>query len=126
MATKKTTAENTDTNLKQTIERLRASKAEYEEGLQQSGRAAGVRYANQASYAELKRLDRWCSSVNGDTGGLGSFHQLARILSDEDGSEQDIEVTLRQSWGDDIDDESWIDAFVGGAVSTFGELEPKL
>ena len=109
------------------LARLRATRTRYEAELKQSGSRAGKRFAmNQADYAQLKRLQRWETEAGCDPEHFQNFHALAKVLTDRDGSEKDLEKEMREECGNDIDEPVWIAGFIEMALAKFEELESKL
>jgi hypothetical protein len=47
-------------------------------------------------------------------------------MVNEDASEDDFEETMRKDYGDDIDEETWLDGFIDGALQKFGDLKSKM
>ena|ERR1041384_1866655 len=112
------------------LERLKTSKASAEESLDADGKDAGTQYVlHSAEYVELQRLARWHEKCGTDLFAVlshMSFLSIAQVMCNKDGSERDVVEVMRETYGDDIDEPSWIWGFVRGAVTKFNELEPKL
>lgn len=109
------------------LTRLRTTRTKYESDLKQSGSRAGERFATiNADYPQLKRLQRWSSEVGSDGEVPDDFWALAKLVTNEDGSEKDLEKEMRRECGSDIDEPEWIAGFIETALAKFEELEPKL
>lgn len=110
-----------------TLARLRATRTRYESEMNKSGSRAGERFATiNADYAQLKRLQRWSGEVGSDGEVPGDFSALAKLVTNEDGSEKDLEKEMRQECGGDIDEPEWITGFIETALAKFEEMEQKL
>jgi len=110
-----------------TLERLRATRTKYEADLKQSGSRAGERFAmSHADFAQLKRLQRWSTEVDSDAHHFTGFGALAKLMTNADRSEKDLEKEMRRECGDDIDEPEWIAGFIEAVLEKFEEFEPKL
>lgn len=110
-----------------TLNRLRATRTQYESGLKQFGSNVGETFVMVTSdYGHLRRLQRWVAEVGCEQENPSTFQGVAKIMSNADGSEKDLEKDMRKECGSDIDEPEWIAGFIEGALAKFEELEPKL
>ena len=115
---------STNEETQRAIERLRSSRQEALKQLRQDGEAAGVRFAlHMADYLELDRLDRCRNDLVIEQ---PSFGELARILANEDGSEDDTMEWAREQWGGDLNQPAWVEGFVTGVLTKYHELREAL
>ncbi len=120
---------NIDDNEK-AVARLRASKAQALKELRQQGKDAGIHFAlNDAEYLDLERLDRWrdeCGSNFPLVLSHTSFKEIAALMANEPEPEDDHADWARERWGDDINQQEWVEAFVSAALAKYQELKGKL
>ena len=112
------------------IGRLRASKMESTNELFASGKDAGTEYVlESAEFLELERLQRWRRRVGFDFSSAVSqlsFRDVAKVMADQTGIEDEILEPIEESYGDDINNSAWLEGFVVGALEAFERLQHKL
>jgi hypothetical protein len=112
------------------VARLRASKEQGLKELRQQGKDAGVHFAlNDAEYLDLERLERWRDESGNNFPMIlsqTSFKEIAALMANETEPEGDPTDWARETWGDDINQQAWVEAFVSAALPKFQELRGKL
>jgi hypothetical protein len=109
------------------INRLRASKLEALKELNQGGEEAGTDFAlHIADYLELERLDRWREKTGGGLSQQTTFREIAVVMANGDDSEGDTEDWAREQYGQDIDQDTWLEGFISGALAKYRELRKDL
>lgn len=121
-----TTTKDNELSIEQgAVDRLRRSRQQLEHKLRFNGNTDGRNFvltddwADAACQRRLERADSTCTIFD-------SFHDLAKVLCGDDGSESDWQGHFQAKYGDDIEDSEWIEAFVEGASEKFREIEAKL
>jgi hypothetical protein len=112
------------------VARLRASKLKSTDSLYSAGEVAGATYVlGRAEFQEMERLCTWNDKANSYGGeGMGqiAFYDLAKVLAGDDGTERDIAEEMKENYGVDIDQRSWLEGFIKGALGKFDELKAEL
>ncbi len=112
------------------IARLKASKLKATDARYRAGEVAGAIYLlHRAEFSEMERLERWNDTCGNDrlqVIGQMTFRKLAAVMTNEDGTEDDIDAEMRRTNGDDINDEEWLEGFIDGALGKYCELKGQL
>lgn len=114
------------------VARLRASKESGTNELYAKGELAGAEFAmDKAEYVQLERLERWYAAYGRDfrqvlTTNQVGIHDVIEALEGKDGDPKGVYDEWTEEYGPDIEDISWIDGFIGGAVNKFAEIKDKL
>jgi hypothetical protein len=119
------TLKRNPTDMKQVIERLRASKARTEERSRESGKECGKTWAQQAAeYDELKQIAGY-AKINVAPAPM-DLNALQTLIDPEREMDRYQWHDFWQTHGDGDPNDAFAEGFIEGAAEVFDEIEDQL
>jgi hypothetical protein len=113
------------TDMKEVVERLRASKARVDERSREAGKSCGARWAKQAAeYDQLQSINVWTKINVGPVPlNLGA---LQNLIDPKQGMDRYAWHDFWEKWGEGTPNDAFAEGFIEGAAEVYDDVADQL